>query len=222
MHRLAPDCSVTTGRVTRAVWQDALAVQGTLRAAFDSSGERAPPIPVPPVPCVTTRCPPQASRWMTHCSFGSGTAVPAQVRRILLSTESSCIGGRTHSDPSTNRLRSAGRSRVWRGAATAEGSSWRSLEPTNVWGGRVPSPGTRLLSGWWPATPAVATKGGSLAQPTSRLHRSAMPKTRAPASHLTRARCTWSAASLKPETKRRQTPRAAQTGTVAFRASSTR
>lgn len=52
--------------------QDSLAVQGTLRAAFDSSGERAPMVPVPPVACVTHPTPcPQLSQWVTHCSFGS-------------------------------------------------------------------------------------------------------------------------------------------------------
>ena len=52
--------------------QDSLAVQGTLRAAFDSNGTRAPTVTVPPVPCVTDSTPcPQASPWVTHCSFGT-------------------------------------------------------------------------------------------------------------------------------------------------------
>ena len=58
--------------------QDELAVQGTLRAAFDESGNRAPTIKVPPVTCVTEPTPcPQLSPWMTHCTFGS-SATPAQ------------------------------------------------------------------------------------------------------------------------------------------------
>jgi hypothetical protein len=61
-----------------AINQDALAVQGTLRAAFDSSGKRAPPVKVKPVACVTDPMPcSQASPWLTHCSFGS-PAVAAQ------------------------------------------------------------------------------------------------------------------------------------------------
>ena len=55
-----------------AVNQDALALQGTLRAAFDSSGKRAPTVKVRPVACVTDPTPcAQASPWVTHCSFGS-------------------------------------------------------------------------------------------------------------------------------------------------------
>ena len=60
-----------------AVNQDALAAQGTLRVAFDSSGERAPAaVQVKPVvACVTdpATCA-QASPWLTHCSFGSPAA----------------------------------------------------------------------------------------------------------------------------------------------------
>jgi hypothetical protein len=52
--------------------QDSLAVQGTLRVAFDSSGTRAPTVTAPPATCVTDPTPcPQASPWVTHCSFGS-------------------------------------------------------------------------------------------------------------------------------------------------------
>ena len=55
-----------------AVNQDDLAVQGTLRAAFDSDGTRAPAIAPTPVACVTDPAPcAQASPWVTHCSFGS-------------------------------------------------------------------------------------------------------------------------------------------------------
>ena len=46
--------------------QDALAVQGTLRVAFDSTGKRAPTIKPEPVACVSDPTPcAQASPWVT-------------------------------------------------------------------------------------------------------------------------------------------------------------
>ena len=65
-----------------AVNQDALHTQGTLVAAFDAAGTRAPRIPYHPVACVTDPTPcTQASPWMTHCAFGAPTA-PAQAWAI--------------------------------------------------------------------------------------------------------------------------------------------
>ena len=58
-----------------AVNQDSLGVQGTLVAAYDSAGTRAPTLPVGPVACVTSTTPcPEASPWMTHCDFGRPAA----------------------------------------------------------------------------------------------------------------------------------------------------
>ena len=62
-----------------AVNQDAAAVQGTLRVAFDNAGTRAPTIQPKAVPCVTDQCA-QGSPWVTHCSFDRGTAAAAAQR----------------------------------------------------------------------------------------------------------------------------------------------
>lgn len=75
--RTLPLASMAILQNTRliAVNQDSLAVQGTLRAAFDSSGKRAPKVKVKPVKCVTDPIPcAQASPWVTHCSFGHPVA----------------------------------------------------------------------------------------------------------------------------------------------------
>jgi hypothetical protein len=61
---------LTRAAAAAAAAQDPLAVQGTLRAAFDSTGKRAATIKPEPVACVTTPCA-QASPWVTHCSFGT-------------------------------------------------------------------------------------------------------------------------------------------------------
>lgn len=56
--------------------QDSLGIQGTLRVAMDGSGKAAPLVPARTATCVTTPCP-EASPWMTHCSFGTA-AKPQQ------------------------------------------------------------------------------------------------------------------------------------------------
>ena len=83
-----------------AIDQDPLAIQGTLRAAFESSGARAPSIAVQPVPCLTdpTLCP-QKSPWVTHCSFGSPTA--AAQRWVIQDLPSSRGEGQRVMQPST-------------------------------------------------------------------------------------------------------------------------
>jgi hypothetical protein len=97
-----------------AVNQDPLAVQGTLRVAFDSNGSRAPTIKVKTVPCVTDPTPcAQGSPWVTHCIFGGegGSATAGAAPMVAAAAaaqrwetvEVGGIGGQLISQPSTKK-----------------------------------------------------------------------------------------------------------------------
>ena len=79
--------------------QDDLMHQGTLRAAFDDSGKRAPTLAVEPVPCVTGPPCAQQTPWLTHCSFGSPVAPPQRWevsgRRLMQASTQKCLARTT-------------------------------------------------------------------------------------------------------------------------------